>query len=223
MLISLSTFIEGILAFISPCVLPMIPIYLTYLMGSNASDNQKPKIQNTLGFILGFTLVFVLLGATATSLGSLLSDNKRFLEKIAGVLIIFFGLHFIGVFKLNFFNLFKNLDFNLKNKGFIGSLLFGFFFSFGWTPCLGTFLGSALLKASTRETVYEGMTLLFLFSMGLGIPFLITSIIFNKLTSTFSWIKRNYKLTNILSGSLLIILGILLLTGYFAFYERLFL
>jgi cytochrome c-type biogenesis protein len=223
MLIALSTFIEGILAFISPCVLPMIPIYFTYLVGSNAAHDQKPKVLNTVGFILGFTIVFVLLGATATSLGSLLSDNKKTLEKIAGVLIIFFGLNFIGILKLNFLNFSGKFHFNFKNRGFLGSLLFGFFFSFGWTPCLGTFLGSALLKASTRETILEGMTLLFLFSMGLGIPFLLTSMIFNQLTATFLWIKRNYKMINIISGSLLILLGILLLTGYFAYYERLFL
>lgn len=216
-------FLEGILAFISPCFLPMVPIYITYLIGTDQSDDTKSKVFHSLGFILGFTLIFVLIGAGASSIGFFITSRRDVLEKVAGVIIVFFGLNVMGLIKLNILNKTKKLNVDIKSKGFFGAFFFGIVFSIGWTPCLGPFLTSAILKASNSETVYQGMFLLFLFSMGLGIPFLITSIIMNQLKGIFTWIKRNHSIVNIISGSILIIVGLMMLFGGFTYYERLFL
>ena len=204
------SFIEGIITFISPCLLPMLPIYVSYFAGGKERSSKKTII-NATGFILGFSLIFILLGTLAGTLGSFLSKYQIALNIITGLIVIFFGLNFIGVFKLN---IFKGANVKIKeDKGFISSLIFGFVFSIGWTPCVGAFLGSALMLASQQGTALKGLLMLLCYSLGLGIPFMISALLIDKLKTTFNFIKKNYKIINIISGSLLILVGILMMTG----------
>lgn len=217
-------FLEGMLAFISPCILPMLPVYIMYLAGETAgqSTNKVRLILQTIGFILGFTVVFVVLGATATALGALLNAHRLLLQRIGGVIIILFGLNFMEVLKIPFINQTKKIELNAGKGGIFFSFLFGIVFSFGWTPCLGTFLGSALSMAGSSKTLATGMIMLFIFSMGLGLPFLLTALLFDSLKSTFQWIKSHYKLINTISGVILIIIGFMMATDLFGFYAGLF-
>ena len=204
------SFIEGIITFISPCLLPMLPIYISYFAGGKERSSKKTII-NATGFILGFTVIFILLGTLAGTLGSFLSKYQIALNIITGLIVIFFGLNFIGVFKLN---IFKGANVRIKeDMGFISSLIFGFVFSIGWSPCVGAFLGSALMLASQQGTALKGLLMLLCYSLGLGIPFMISALLIDKLKTTFNFIKRNYKIINIISGSLLILVGILMMTG----------
>ena len=204
------SFIEGIITFISPCLLPMLPIYISYFAGGKERSSKKTII-NATGFILGFSLIFILLGTLAGTLGSFLSKYQIALNIITGLIVIFFGLNFIGVFKLN---IFKGANVKIKeDMGFISSLIFGFVFSIGWTPCVGAFLGSALMLASQQGTALKGLLMLLCYSLGLGIPFMISALLIDKLKTTFNFIKKNYKIINIISGSLLILVGILMMTG----------
>ncbi|EPR10195.1 cytochrome c biogenesis CcdA family protein [Ruminiclostridium papyrosolvens] len=215
------TFTEGILTFISPCLLPMLPIYFIYLAGGS-EQNINPKSRlliNSIGFVIGFSLVFTVLGATATSLGHFLSNHRGLLEKISGAIMIVFGLNFIGILKISFINVEKRIDFQFKSLRFITSIIFGMVFAFGWSPCLSSFLGSALALASNSKTILEGVLLLLCFSIGLGIPFIITSIIFEKVKGAFKKIQTHIRTINVVSGALLIIAGILVFTGSFKYFS----
>ena len=204
-------FLEGIITFISPCLLPMLPIYISYFAGGGERTGGK-TFKNALGFVLGFTAVFVAMGALAGTVGSFLQRYKTAVDIISGLIVIFFGLNFLGVFKLNLFRG-GNANVNTQNMGFFSALLFGIVFSVGWTPCVGAFLGSALALASQQGHVVEGMVMLLVYSLGLGIPFILSAVLIDYLKSAFNWIKRNYKIINIISGSLLILIGILMATG----------
>lgn len=214
-------FLEGVLTFISPCILPMFPVFLMYL-----SDEKRIKgkslIMNLLGFILGFTIVFVALGATATAIGSILSSNRLLLQRVGGIVIILFGLNMAGFIHIRFLHRQSGLKMKHEGNGFISSLIFGIVFSFGWSPCLGTFLGSALILASDASTMLLGMFYLFVFSMGLGLPFFITGIIFSKFESSFSFIKKHYGVITKISGIFLILIGLLMALNLFGYYQRLF-
>ncbi len=214
-------FFEGVLTFISPCILPMFPVFLMYL--SNESQKKgKDLIINILGFILGFTIVFVTLGATATAIGSALSQNRVLLQRIGGVIIILFGLNMAGFINIKFLNFQKGLQMKNHTGGFFSSLLFGIVFSFGWSPCLGTFLGSALILAADASTLGLGMFYLFVFSMGLGLPFLITGILFSKLEEAFNFVKKHYTLITKISGIFLVVVGLLMALNLFGYYQRIF-
>ncbi|WRS26440.1 cytochrome c biogenesis CcdA family protein [Oscillospiraceae bacterium MB08-C2-2] len=216
-------FSEGLFAFLSPCILPMLPIYLLYLSGTgNMQENRDRLIRNTVGFICGFTLVFVGLGATASGLGSLLSQHRDWLQRIGGVIMIVFGLHFMGILRISFLNQTKTLQANTKDLRFFSSLLFGGAFSLGWTPCLGPFLGSALLLASNSSTLPQGIALLFVFSMGLGVPFLLTALLWDRLQGAMRFIKKHLNKIKMISGTLLIIVGLLMLFDLFGYYMGLF-
>lgn len=214
----LLTFTEGVLTFISPCILPMLPIYFSYLAGTSGND----KIQNAAGksnllansfaFVLGFTLVFVALGATVTTLGHFLINNRSLLQKISGLIMMVFGLSFMGILNLKFLNMEKRLDFKFEKLRFFSSILFGMVFGFGWTPCLGTFLGSALALASSSKTITQGVLLLLVYSIGLGIPFILTSVLFEKVKGAFKLIQKHSRTISIVSGILLVIAGILVFT-----------
>ena len=206
------SFLEGIVTFISPCLLPMLPVYVSYFAGGETKDTKKTA-KNAVGFILGFTVVFVLLGALAGTLGRLLSQYKTIVNIVTGTVVILFGLHFLGVFRLG---IFRGMGVRQKKElGFFSAMLFGIVFSVGWTPCVGAFLGSALLLAASQGHVLEGVLMLFLYSMGLGIPFLISALLIDKLKGAFDWIKRNYRVINIICGCLLILIGVLMATGLF--------
>ena len=207
------SFLEGIITFISPCLLPMLPIYVSYFAGGEERDTAK-VIKNASGFILGFTAVFVALGALAGTLGGFLREYSIAVNIVTGLVVIFFGLNFLGVFKLNIFKGFSGVK--TENLGFFSSILFGVVFSIGWTPCVGAFLGSALMLAASQGHVLEGITMLLLYSLGLGIPFFLSAILIEKLKGTFNFIKRHYREINIVSGSLLVLMGILMATGLFS-------
>jgi cytochrome c-type biogenesis protein len=216
-------FSEGLLAFLSPCILPMLPVYLIYLSCSKDMPNNRNRlIINTLGFIAGFTMVFILLGATASGLGSLVKAHQSLLQRVSGGIIIVFGLHFGGILNIPALNRSRAFEVHTGNLKFISSLFFGAAFSFGWTPCLGPFLGSALLMASHTSTIYEGIWLLFVFSMGLGIPFLLTSLLWDKLQGALSAVKKHFTLVKAISGGLLIAVGTLMVFNLFGYYMGLF-
>lgn len=205
------SFLEGIVTFISPCLLPMLPIYISYFAGGG-ERNIKKTLKGALGFVLGFTIVFVALGALAGTVGALLKEYQTAVNIVTGIIVIFFGLNFLGVFKINIFKG-SNNKINTQNMGFFTAMLFGIVFSVSWTPCVGAFLGSALMLASQQGHVGEGIIMLLVYSLGLGIPFVLSAVLIDYLKSAFNWIKQHYKTINIICGVLLIIVGILMATG----------
>lgn len=206
------SFLEGIITFVSPCLLPMLPIYISYFAGGS-EKNTKKVITNALGFILGFTAVFILLGALAGSFGRFLKEYSVAVNIVTGLIVIIFGLNYLGFFKLNIFK--GSNSAKTENLGFFSSALFGIVFSIGWTPCVGAFLGSALMLAASRGSVMEGIFMLLLYSLGLGIPFFVSAILIDKLKGAFTVIKKHYKIINIISGALLVTVGVLMATGMF--------
>lgn len=206
----LITFLEGIITFISPCLLPMLPIYVSYFSAGGEKSTRK-TLTNALGFVLGFTVLFVAMGALAGTLGGFLVRYQRALNIICGAVVIFFGLNFIGVFKLNFTG--NGRSVNTDNLGFFSSFVFGLVFSVSWTPCVSAFLGSALMLASQRGHVLEGIYLLLVYSLGLGIPFVFSALLIDKLKTAFNTIKKHYKIINTVCGVFLVVIGILMATG----------
>ena len=205
------SFLEGIITFISPCLLPMLPIYISFFAGGG-QRNVRKTLAGAGGFVLGFTVVFVAMGALAGTLGSLLREYQAAVNIVSGLVVIFFGLHFLGVIKLNLFRgSRKSMD--TSNMGFFSAVLFGVVFSLGWTPCVGAFLGSALMLASQQGHVAAGMLMLFCYSLGLGLPLILSARLIDKLKTTFDFIKKNYKTINLVCGGLLIVVGILMMTG----------
>ncbi len=205
------SFLEGIITFISPCLLPMIPIYITYFVGGGERSTKRTLI-GALGFVLGFTIVFVSMGALAGTLGSFLTKYQTIVNIVSGLIVICFGLNFLGVFKLNIFHGSKRMI-DTDNMNFISTVFFGIIFSLGWTPCVGAFLGSALMLASQQGQAVTGILMLLCYSLGLGIPFILSAVLIDRLKTAFDFIKRNYKIINIISGCLLIVVGILMATG----------
>ena len=204
-------FLEGIITFISPCLLPMLPIYISYFAGGGERSTGK-TLKGALGFVFGFTVVFVALGALAGTVGSFLREYQTAVNVVSGLIVILFGLNFLGVFKLNLFRG-SRYSVNTDNVGFFSALLFGMIFSVGWTPCVGAFLGSALMLASQQAHVIEGMLMLLGYSLGLGIPFILSAVLIDYLKTAFNWIKKNYRVINTVSGGLLVLIGILMATG----------
>ena len=207
----LISFLEGIITFISPCLLPMLPIYISYFAGGN-TKNTKRTLTTALGFVLGFTIVFIALGALAGTLGSFLKEYQTAVNMISGLIVILFGLNYLGILKLNLFQS-NRKSINTDNMNFFSAVLFGIIFSIGWTPCVGAFLGSALMLASQQGQVLTGMLMLLAYSLGLGIPFILSAVLIQKLKATFDFIKRNYRIINSVSGIFLIIVGIMMATG----------
>lgn len=205
------TFIEGIITFISPCLLPMLPVYLSYFAGGGERSAKK-TLTGVSGFVLGFTAVFTALGALAGTLGSFLIKYETAVNIILGLIVILFGLNYIGIFKLKIFNG-GNKTVKNTNMGFFSAFLFGVVFSVGWTPCVGAFLGSALAMASSEGDTLKGIIMLLLYSLGLGVPFLLSALLIDKLKGAFTFIKKNYKIINTVCGIFLIFIGILMATG----------
>lgn len=206
------SFLEGIITFISPCLLPMLPVYVSYFSGGGQRETKK-TVTNALGFILGFTLVFVALGALAGTFGQLLRDHQTAVNIVTGMIVVFFGLNFLGVFRVNLFQ--GGGRFTGEVLGFFSALVFGMVFSIGWTPCVGAFLGSALLLAASQGHVLEGVLMLFLYSLGLGIPFFLSAILIDKVKGALGLIKRHYGVINKVCGGLLVLVGALMATGLF--------
>ena len=207
----LISFLEGILTFLSPCLLPMLPVYISYFAGGGERTIRK-TLSCALGFVAGFTVVFVAMGALAGSIGSLLLKYRQAVNLIGGMIVILFGLNYLGLIRWNLFHGGSRV-LDAQNMTFFSAAVFGVVFSLGWTPCVGAFLGSALLLASQQGHMLEGMVMLLAYSLGLGIPFLISAVLIDTLKSAFSWVKRHYRIINLLSGSLLVVIGILMATG----------
>ena len=205
------SFLEGIITFISPCLLPMLPIYISYFAGGGERSTGR-TLKGALGFVTGFTVVFVAMGALAGTVGSFLRQYQTVVNILSGLIVIFFGLNFLGIFKLN---LFRGSSRSVKtdNMGFFSAIVFGVIFSIGWTPCVGAFLGSALMLASQQGHIIEGMLMLLVYSLGLGIPFVLSAVLIDYLKSAFNWIKKNYQIINLVSGGFLVFVGILMATG----------
>ena len=205
------SFLEGIITFISPCLLPMLPIYISYFAGGGERSTKK-TLMGALGFVTGFTLVFVAMGALAGTLGSFIKRYQTLVNLIGGLIVVAFGLNYMGLLKLEIFKgngnrLTKGID------GFFSALAFGVVFSVGWTPCVGAFLGSALMLASQQGHVFQGMGMLLCYSLGLGVPFLISAVLIDKLKSAFNWIKAHYRTVNLVCGGLLVLVGVMMATG----------
>ncbi len=207
----LISFLEGIITFLSPCLLPMLPIYLSYFAGGGERSVKK-TLFHASGFVLGFTLVFTALGALAGTLGSFLTKYQTWVNLIGGIIVVLFGLNYMGVLKLNIFRG-GSRGLAQREMGFLSAMLFGIIFSVGWTPCVGAFLGSALMLASQQGHVLEGMGMLLCYSLGLGIPFLFSAVLIDKLKTAFNWIKAHYDTVNKVSGGALVLVGLLMATG----------
>lgn len=205
------SFLEGIITFISPCLLPMLPVYISYFAGGGQRSTRK-TLTNALGFVLGFTLVFVAMGALAGTVGGFLKSHQTAVNIVSGLIVVFFGLHFLGLVKVNLFRGSRR-SVDTRDLGFFSAALFGVIFSIGWTPCVGAFLGSALMLASQRGHVLEGMGMLLVYSLGLGIPFLLSALLIDRLKSALDFIKSHYGIINKICGGLLILIGILMATG----------
>ena len=214
----LISFLEGIITFISPCLLPMLPIYISYFAGQNPENGKKGTLFNALGFVLGFTLVFVSLGAFAGSLGSLLREYKTVVNIVSGVTVILFGLNFLGVIRIPFINANRQMNVKQRQLGFWSSVMFGLVFAVGWTPCVGAFLGSALMLAASSGDRMQGIAMLLLFSLGLGIPFVASAVLIDRLKSTFDLIKKHYRTINMVSGGLLVVVGLMMATGLMGYF-----
>lgn len=221
-----ATFLEGLLSFVNPCVLPMLPVYLIYLAGDvstlEAKQALRQRMINTCGFVLGFTLLFVAMGATATALGVFLRQYQRIIERIAGALLILFGLQMAIQFRIPLLHREKRVQANTKNLHFFSSMVFGAAFSLGWLPCSGPLLGSALLKAGTLSNVWEGMALLFVYAMGLGLPFLLLSVFYEKCQPLLNFFKKHIRAVQIFAGVLLIAIGLAMVTGLYMYYASWF-
>lgn len=200
-------FLEGLASFISPCLLPMVPIYIAYFTGEK-EDSLKHALINSLGFVTGFTIVFLILSIFASQLGGFISQNMKYLKIIFGILIILFGLNYMEILKIKFLNKSQNMNFKVKNMNFIKAVLFGLVFSISWTPCIGTFLSSALLLIAKNQDLLKGIVLILIYSIGLGIPFIVSTILIEKLKGLFNFIKKNYEIVRKISGILLIGMGI---------------
>lgn len=207
------SFLEGIITFLSPCLLPMLPIYISYFAGGGEGGVRK-TLTGAAGFVLGFTAVFTLMGALAGTAGGFLREYQTAVNLVSGLVVVFFGLSFLGVCRVSLFRG-SSRAVGTANTGFFSSALFGVVFSIGWTPCVGAFLGSALMLASQRGRAAEGTLMLLAYSLGLGIPFLLSAVLIGYLKSAFDWIKSHYRIINLISGSLLVLLGLLMATGIF--------
>lgn len=213
----LLSFLEGIITFISPCMLPMLPVYLSYFAGEDTRDLKEHKnktLKNSLGFISGFTIIFLLLGTASATLGNFIKDYTGYFNLLGGLLLILFGLNFLNIISIPLLNQTKRLNIKLPSLNFFSSLLFGFIFAISWTPCIGPFLGSALLLSASSQDASAGMIMLLLFSLGLGIPFLLSALLLDSLKHTFNIIKNHYRIINLISGLLLVGVGILMMSGH---------
>lgn len=219
----LIAFSAGFLSFISPCVLPLFPSYLTYITGISFKELSEPQgrklrgmtILHSLLFIMGFSSVFILMGASATYLGQILASYQEWIMKAGGILIITLGIHFTGLIQIPFLQMEKRFELRKKPLGFLGSFLVGVVFATGWTPCIGPILSTILIYASTSQKFSTGILLLTLYSMGLGVPFFLSSLAFNSFLFTFERIKRYMRVITLISGIFLILVGILILTDAF--------
>ena len=223
-MIYLLTFLEGIVSFISPCLLPLLPVYVAFFAGDEGESrgDMARSASGAVAFFVGFALVFVAMGAFAGTLGSFLIGHRRLLEIICGCAIIAFGLYYLDIIKLPLWIRLRAASASAADRGssvhlawLARTFVFGLSFSLSWTPCVGAFLGSALMLAASRASWVEGATLLLCYSLGLGLPFVISALLIDRLKSGVTWIMRHHQLITRVSGVLLIVMGLLLVFGWF--------
>lgn len=219
----IGAFIAGLLSFLSPCVLPLIPSYITYITGLSFADLQaehpshiirQKSILHSLAFICGFTIVFVLLGASATYIGSFLHHNAVIIRKVGGVLLVVLGIHVTGLIPLKFLQGEKRISITHKPAGYAGSFLVGIVFAAGWTPCIGPILAAILAVAATEESVYQGIMLLLLYSLGLGVPFFLSALAMHQFLVAFNRFKKYIRLFEIITGIFLVIIGVMIYSNW---------
>lgn len=226
----IAAFAAGLLSFVSPCVLPLIPGYLSFVSGvtldemrgigaavavAPAPGIRRKAVIASIAFVLGFSLVFISLGASATAIGQFLMARLRLLGQIAGVIIILFGLHMMGVLRIGWMYNEKRMQTSGKPAGFFGAMVVGVAFAFGWTPCIGPILAAILAVAAGQESVGQGVRLLAVYSAGLGVPFIATSLAINKFFAASARIRRYYHTIEVVSGALLVAVGALIFTNRF--------
>lgn len=207
-------FSAGLLSFLSPCVLPLVPAYISYLTGISINDIHSKKskftvLYKSLGFVIGFSIIFVIMGASITSLGRIFIKNLNLFRKISGIIILIFGLHTTGIFKIKLFSKEKRFLSFKNTRGSFSSILMGMAFAAGWTPCVGPILSSILFYASSMETISMGIKLLMVYSLGLAIPFILTALAIECLSTKMSKLGKHLKVISIVSGVLMILMGIL--------------
>ncbi len=226
------SFVAGLLTFLSPCVLPLFPSYITYITGKSFEDlkssEERSSIRrltaiHSLCFILGFSVIFILFGITFASLGSFFGIKRLWLERTGGILIVLFGVHMLGVLNIGILNREKKIIYHKKNISYFGSFLIGMAFSVGWTPCVGPILSSILIYASTLESLPRATLLLCFYSLGLGIPFFMASLAVNQFLFIFNRFKAVMKFVPVVTGVFLILIGILLFLGHFSKLSSIFL
>ena len=216
-------FLAGLASFFTPCVIPLIPAYFTFITGFSldeltAAQNSEMRIKivlSTIAYVLGFSLVFILMGASASFLGGLIFQYRAIIMKAGGVIIIGLGIHLTGLFNIPGLNIEKRLHIRKKPLHFLGTFFVGMAFGAGWSPCIGPLLGSILIVAGSKETIWQGVMLLSVYSMGLALPFILMSLFINFLLAVMQKATRALKYVNIVAGVILVVMGILLLTGYF--------
>ncbi|MBI3289115.1 MAG: cytochrome c biogenesis protein CcdA [Elusimicrobia bacterium] len=211
--------LAGVVSFLSPCVLPLVPGYISFMSGRtleelSAGSDERARLRHagweSLCFVLGFSVVFTLLGATATTIGRLLSEHARIVARVAGGAVILFGLHMAGILPIKWLYYQKRADTAAFKPGYAGSFLMGLAFAFGWTPCIGPILSGILALAATRETVGQGMSLLFVYSLGLGVPFIATGFAVTRFMRFFARYKKHIHAGEVAAGALLIAIGLLI-------------
>lgn len=228
-------FLAGVVSFLSPCVLPLIPGYISMLSGESIEELRagtgvgvvKRIFSNSVAFVVGFSTVFIALGASATWVGNFLATRRRIFEIVAGIIIIVFGLHLTGLVKIPFLYRDKRIETGAPKRGLLGSFILGFAFAFGWTPCIGPILTGILAIAATRDTVYAGMVLLAVYSAGLAIPFLLTGLGLSQFLKFYGRFRKYLQAVEVASGVLLVGIGVLIafnkftvLSGYLTFLNR---
>ncbi|WP_298271356.1 cytochrome c biogenesis CcdA family protein [Geobacter sp.] len=222
-------FLAGLLSFLSPCVLPLIPSYITYITGLSFADLQaehpshkvrQQTMIHSLLFIAGFTVVFVLLGASATFVGGFLQEHMESIRKVGGVLIVIFGIHVSGLVPIHLLLGEKRFTLHRKPAGYLGSFLVGLAFAAGWTPCIGPILATILMVAATEETIFHGIVLLFVYSMGLAIPFFLSSLAMHQFLLFFNRFKKHIRILEVVTGLFLIVVGVMIFTNYLSILSR---
>jgi cytochrome c-type biogenesis protein len=212
-------FTAGILSFLSPCVLPLVPSYVSFITGLSLDElgqRRRLALTHALFFIAGFTLIFVALGATATQLGRLLNNYQVWIERAGGLLIIFFGLYLVGLFRIGPLAREQRVHIQDKPVGYLGSTLVGVAFGAGWTPCIGPILASILMMNMMEASLLKGSALLFVYSMGLAVPFILAALAVEKFIDWFKKFRRYIPLTTKIAGAVLVFVGLLLASGYFS-------
>lgn len=232
----LTALLAGVLSFVSPCVLPIVPGYISFVSGASLQE-LKNELEldharrrelfwrvagNSLFFVLGFSVVFVALGASATYVGQWFAANRVILGRVAGAIIIVLGLHTMGITPIKWLNYEKRIHAETKPVGIFGSFLIGLAFAFGWSPCIGPILAGVLVLAAQQDTVGKGVLLLSAYSLGLGIPFIITGLAINRFLSFFGRVKKHMKLVEIVAGALLVAVGVLVATDSLQMLSRYF-